>query len=171
MLGGWRRPLTARCLLSVNGRTDIRAQYLPLDATVFSVEAARDWGQLGIHELYNLLKVVFSTTQICLPDRRLALPSSAPSHLSEHGRPNKLAPHPAVVKNYSSCRPGTVSESLKPVRGTNRLIPAARLQVATQTRRTPSSYPAAMRSLSSVVRPACFVRNALTPFVVWGSHI
>ena len=41
---------------------------------------------------------------------------------------------------------------------THRLIPAARLHVATQTSNVPASYAAAMRSLSSVVKPAYIVR-------------
>lgn len=34
---------------------------LPLDTPIFSIQTACDWRQLGIHELYDLLQVIFST--------------------------------------------------------------------------------------------------------------
>jgi hypothetical protein len=85
---------------------------LPLDTSVLSTQTARDWGQLGIHELYNLLEVVFSTAKVCFANGCLALPSCTPSHLPQHGRTNKVPSHSAVVKNYSSCWPVPVSRDL-----------------------------------------------------------
>lgn len=42
---------------------------------------------------------------------------------------------------------------------TGRLIPAAKLQVAAMTLMTPLSYASAIRSRSSVVKPACTRQN------------
>lgn len=55
-----------------------------------------------------------------------------------------------VVSILESIVPAIIFSSYK-------LMPAARLQVATHTRMIPESYAAAIRSRSSLVRPACKV--------------
>jgi len=54
---------------------------------------------------------------------------------------------------------------------THRLIPAARLHVATQTSNVPASYAAAMRPLSSVVKPAYIVRCFTSSMVRDNLHL
>lgn len=57
---------------------------LPLDPSILCIKATHDFRQVGVHEFNNLLQVILTTAKICLANRRLALPTSATSHLPQH---------------------------------------------------------------------------------------
>lgn len=75
--------------------------------------------------------------------------------------PMSSLPIRALCKMTRRAGLSTVSEWSREFASTYRLIPAARLHVATHTRMVPASYAAEIKSLSSLVKPACLVSPKL----------
>ena len=59
-----------------------------------------------MHEIHDLIQIVFSTTQECFADRGFALSAGAPSHLSQEGWAYEFATHSGIMKYDSSRRTG-----------------------------------------------------------------
>lgn len=62
-----------------------------------------------MHEVDNLLKVIFAAAKECFADWGFALSPSTPPHLSQQSWPDKFAAHTSTVQNYSPCRAEAVS--------------------------------------------------------------
>lgn len=62
-----------------------------------------------MHEVHNLLKVIFPAAKKCFADWGFALSPSTPPHLSQQSWPYKFATHTSTVQDYSPCRTGAVS--------------------------------------------------------------
>jgi hypothetical protein len=62
-----------------------------------------------VHEVHNLLKIIFAAAKKCFADWGFALSSSTPPHLSQQSWSYKFATHTSTVENYSSRRTEAVS--------------------------------------------------------------
>lgn len=108
-----------------------------------------------MHELNDLFQIILSAAEKSFAYRYPALSPSATSHLPQECRSNEVTAHASVVQDNSSSRsPSCQLSPMEVDQDAYRLIPAARLQVAMHTSIVPESYAAAIRSLSSVVKPA-----------------
>lgn len=136
---------------------------LPFDSALFRRQAALNAWKIGLDELHHLFEVRLLATEITFPNIIFALSSCSPAHLS-----------PSLCQRLLTVRPDSTDSIAGPMRSrpilapwritrrAGRLIPAARLHVATMTLIVPLSYASATIARSSMVIPASLQKSVYT---------
>lgn len=130
-----------KCPTSVSGASGAATQPSPLDATLLGCQTALDDRQVRFEQLGYLLEVVFLATEVTFADFIFSLSTRSTTHLSASIRQGILISKSHVL-TYSIAGPIRSRPILAPCKITRlagRLIPAARLQVATMTLMVPRS--------------------------------